>query len=131
MDHADPPLAGSPEPLHDSVAGTDAGPGEKYAMNPHLTSTEKGWGRGTAPLPQTPSPKTNLGRLHKSLDTPRQESASTLLSLFSVLVLICFVSTSRTSERIPLPSTDRSPDVIFSSLLLFFPVSAVMTFLSS
>src|SRR5215813_12034279 len=119
MDHADPPLAGSPEPLHDSVAGTDAGPGEKYAMNAHPTSTEKGWGRGTAPLPQTPSPKTNLGRLHKSLDTP-------LLSLFSVLVLICFVSTSRTSERIPLPSTDRSPDVIFSSLLLFFPVSAVM-----
>src|SRR5262245_49698770 len=70
MDHADPPLAGSPEPLHDSVAGTDAGPGENYAMNPHPTSTEMSWGRGTAPLPQTPSPKTKFGRLHKSLDTP-------------------------------------------------------------
>jgi probable HAF family extracellular repeat protein len=39
-------------------------------MNAHPTSTEMGWGRGTAPLPQTPSPKTNLGRLHKTLDTP-------------------------------------------------------------
>ena|SRR5215813_567562 len=39
-------------------------------MNPHPTSTEMSWGRGTPPLPQTPSPKTKLGRLHKSLDTP-------------------------------------------------------------
>ena len=70
MDHADPSLAGSPEPLHDSLAGTDAGPGENYAMNAHPTSTEMSWGRGTAPLPQTPSPKTKLGRLHKILDTP-------------------------------------------------------------
>ena len=39
-------------------------------MNLHPTSTEMGWGRETTPLPQTPSPKTELGRLHKSLDTP-------------------------------------------------------------
>jgi len=69
MDHADPPLAGSLEPLHDSLAGTDAGLGEKYTMNAHRTSTEMGWGRGTAPSPD-PIPKTKRGHLHKSLDTP-------------------------------------------------------------
>src|SRR5882762_8166997 len=69
VDHADPSLAGSTEPFHDSLAGTDAGPGENSAMNAHPTSTEMGRGRGTAPFPGTPSPKTKLGRLHKSLDT--------------------------------------------------------------
>jgi hypothetical protein len=44
-------------------------------MNLHPSSTEIGWGRGTAPLPQAPSPKTKLGRLHKSLDTPESESS--------------------------------------------------------
>src|SRR2546428_13534200 len=39
-------------------------------MNAHPTSTEMGRGRGIAPFPGTPSPKNNLGRLHKSLDTP-------------------------------------------------------------
>jgi hypothetical protein len=39
-------------------------------MNEHPTSTEMSRGRETAPFPGTPSPKTNLGRLHKSLDTP-------------------------------------------------------------
>src|SRR5690348_6910030 len=52
MDHADPPLAGSLEPLHDSLAGTDSGLGEKYTMNAHRTSTEMSWGRGTAPFPR-------------------------------------------------------------------------------
>src|SRR5246127_3656176 len=52
MDHADPPLAGSLEPLHDSLAGTDAGLGEKYTMNAHRTSTEMSWGRETAPFPR-------------------------------------------------------------------------------
>ena len=70
VDHADPSLAGSPEPLYDPVAGTDAGPGESYAMNAHPASTEMGWGRGNAPFPSAPSPKTTLGRLHKTLDTP-------------------------------------------------------------
>src|SRR5712692_2874177 len=70
VDDADSSLAGSLEPLHHSVAGTDAGPGKNYAMNAHPTSTEMGRGRGIAPFPGTPSPKNNLGRLHKSLDTP-------------------------------------------------------------
>src|SRR5246500_5070318 len=52
MDHADPPLAGSLEPLHDSLAGTDAGLGEKYTMNAHRTSTEMSWGRETPPFPR-------------------------------------------------------------------------------
>jgi hypothetical protein len=68
VDHADPSLARSPQPLHDSVAGTDAGPREDYAMNGHPAST--GMGTGTAPFPCTSSPKTKPGRLHKSLDTP-------------------------------------------------------------
>src|SRR3989442_15336003 len=73
VDHADPSLAGSTEPFHDSLAGTDAGPGENSAMNAHPTSTEMGRGRGTAPFPGTPSPKTKLGRLHKSLDTTQPD----------------------------------------------------------
>jgi hypothetical protein len=71
---ADSSLARGAEPLHDSVAGTDAGPGENYAMNAHPTSTEMRCGGGTAPLPQAPSPKTELGRLHRSLDTPSRVS---------------------------------------------------------
>src|ERR1700757_3937568 len=59
MDHADPPPAGSLEPLHDSLAGTDAGLGEKYTMNAHRTSTEMGWGRGTAPFPRPHPQKQN------------------------------------------------------------------------
>jgi len=39
-------------------------------MNVHPTSTEMSRGRETAPFPGTQSPKTNLGRLHKTLDTP-------------------------------------------------------------
>src|ERR1700675_2162731 len=58
VDHADSSLAGSTEPLHHSMAGTDAGPGENYAMNAHPTSTEMGPGRGGGPPPRPPSPKT-------------------------------------------------------------------------
>ena len=47
-------LAGSIEPLHDSVAGTDAGPGESFAMT--TWNAIASMGRGS--------------RLHKSLDTP-------------------------------------------------------------
>ena len=72
MDHADSSLARSAEPLHDSVAGTDASPGENSAMNVHPTSTEMSRGRETAPFPGAPSPKTNPGRLHKNLDTPSE-----------------------------------------------------------
>ena len=39
-------------------------------MNAHPASTEMGWGRGNAPFPSAPSPRTTLGRLHKTLDTP-------------------------------------------------------------
>jgi len=60
VNHADPSLARSAQPFHDSVGGTDAGPGENSAMNAHPTSTEMGRGRGTAPFPGAPSPKTNL-----------------------------------------------------------------------
>ena len=76
VDHADPSLAGSLEPLHDSVAGADAGPGESYTMNAHPASTVMGWGRGNAPFPSTPSPKTTLGCLHKTLDTPFRNRCS-------------------------------------------------------
>src|SRR5271169_1428015 len=68
VDHADSSLARSAEPLHDSVAGTDAGPGESCAMTTRNASTSMGRGRDTLPL--HPIPKTKPGRLHKSLDTP-------------------------------------------------------------
>jgi hypothetical protein len=42
-----------------------------------------GRGRGTAPFPGTPSPKTKLGRLHKNLDTPTS-AGGTLSSLFTL-----------------------------------------------
>ena len=70
MDHADSSLAGSIEPLHDSVAGTDAGPGESFAMTTWNATTSMGRGRDTLPL--HPIPKTKPGRLHKSLDTPEK-----------------------------------------------------------
>src|ERR1700684_72911 len=69
VDHADSSLARSLEPLYDSVAGTDAGLGESYAMKTGLL-LNRCRGRGTAPFPGTPSPKTKPRRLHKSLDTP-------------------------------------------------------------
>ena len=68
VDHADSSLARSFEPLHDSVAGTDAGTGENYAMKT-AASTSPVRGRGIAPSPD-PIPKNKPGRLHKSLDTP-------------------------------------------------------------
>ena len=84
VDHADPSLAGSPEPLHDSVAGTDAGPGESYTMNAHPASTRWAGEGEHAPFPSTPSPKTTLGRLHKTLDTPFSAAATSvqILCLF-------------------------------------------------
>src|SRR5882724_13703767 len=42
------------------MAGTDAGPGENYAMNQHPTSTEMGRGRGPAPSPAPHPQKQNL-----------------------------------------------------------------------
>jgi hypothetical protein len=68
VDHANSSLARSPEPLHDSVAGTDAGPGKGCAMTTQNASTSMGRGRDTLPL--HPIPKTKPGRLHKRLDTP-------------------------------------------------------------
>jgi hypothetical protein len=53
VDHADSSLAGSTEPLRDSVAGTDASPGENSAMNAHPTSTKMG---EEGELPPSPAP---------------------------------------------------------------------------
>jgi uncharacterized protein YyaL (SSP411 family) len=39
-------------------------------MKTGAASKSLGRGRGTAPFPGTPSPKTKTDRLHKSLDTP-------------------------------------------------------------
>src|SRR5207248_2239553 len=70
MDHAHSSLARSAEPLHNSVAGTDASPGESRIMKTQNASKSLGRGRGTTPFPCTPSPKTKPGRLHKRIDTP-------------------------------------------------------------
>jgi putative transposase len=53
-------LARSPEPLHNSLAGTLGGPGENYAMKPGVASMTLGRGRGTAPLPRHPIPKNRI-----------------------------------------------------------------------
>jgi len=59
-------LAGSLEPLHDSVAGTDAGPGAGGVMKAQNPSAIAGRGR-ILPLPSAPIPKTKPGRLHRKL----------------------------------------------------------------
>ena len=53
MDHADTPLAGSAEPLHDPLAGTNAGTGESSVMKRDLYSA----GQGKERLPLQPHPK--------------------------------------------------------------------------
>ena len=58
MDDADPPLARSLEPLHDSVAGTHAGLGKSCAMTTRNASTSMGRRRDTLPL--QPTQKQNL-----------------------------------------------------------------------
>ncbi len=86
VDHADPSLAGSPEPLHESVAGTDAGPGENYAMNAYPTSTEMGRGKGNCPLPRHPIPKNKPRSFtQKSGHTPTARSPPLPTSSFSEL----------------------------------------------
>ncbi len=57
VDHADSSLAGSFEPLHDSVAGPDAGLGETRVMKARNPSKSMGRGRGIYPLPLHPIPK--------------------------------------------------------------------------
>ena len=59
-------LARSLEPLHDSVARTNAGPGKSRAMTMRNVSTSMGRGRGTL----HPIPKTKPGHLHRGIDTP-------------------------------------------------------------
>jgi hypothetical protein len=49
VDDAHPPLAGSLEPLHDSVTGTNACPGENRIMRAQNLSTWLGEGRDVAP----------------------------------------------------------------------------------
>ena len=49
MDHADPSLARGPEPLYDSMAGSNAGPGESRVMKAQNLSTSLGEGRDAAP----------------------------------------------------------------------------------
>jgi hypothetical protein len=73
MDHADPSLERSAELLHYPVAGADAVPGKDGGVKTATAITLTVQGKGKLPpSPATPSPnpKTNLGRLHKELDTP-------------------------------------------------------------
>src|SRR5437870_1666794 len=58
------------EPLRDSVAGTNAGPGESCVMRTQNLSTSLGEGRDAAPSLAHPSQKPNPGRLHRRVDTP-------------------------------------------------------------
>ena len=58
--------------LHDSVAGTNTGTGENRVMKVQNLSTSLGEGREAAPSLAHPSPETKPGRLHRSVDTPRE-----------------------------------------------------------
>jgi hypothetical protein len=60
VDNADSSLAGSLEPLHHSVAGTNAGPGTGGGMKAQNPSTSLGEGSDTAPSLAHPSQKQNL-----------------------------------------------------------------------
>jgi hypothetical protein len=60
VDDADSSLAGSLKPFHDSVAGTDAGPGEGGVMKAQNPSTSLGERRDVAPSLAHPSQKQNL-----------------------------------------------------------------------
>jgi len=71
VDDADSSLARSVEPLHDSLAGTDAGPGAGGVMNrkPFLKSLSEG--RGNCPLPSRTHPqKQNLAVYTEELTMP-------------------------------------------------------------
>jgi hypothetical protein len=78
VDHAHPSLARSAEPLHDSLAGPDAGLGESCTMKVRHTSAGMGGAKGSAPCPAPPSPNTNPGRLHKGMDTPQSPGEAEL-----------------------------------------------------
>ncbi len=91
VDDADPSLAGSLEPLHDSVAGTDAGPGASGAMKAQNPSTSLGEGREMLPLPSRthPKPKTKPGRLHRRVDTPRGIWLMARCEALAVVYVLC------------------------------------------
>jgi hypothetical protein len=65
---ADSSLARSLEPLHDSVAGTNAGTGENCVMKAQNPSTSLGEGKGRYLFLAHPSPETKLGRSHRRVD---------------------------------------------------------------
>src|SRR5579864_6602055 len=69
MDNANSPLARGSQPLHHSLAGTNARTGESSVMK--AISTAMGRGRDTLPLQPYPKNETQ-GRLHRRFDTPLQ-----------------------------------------------------------
>jgi hypothetical protein len=60
------------------VARAHACLGKSCAMTRQKVSTLMSRGRGTAPFPGTPSPKTTPSRLHKIFDIPRCNKLPTL-----------------------------------------------------
>jgi putative transposase len=81
VDDADRSLAGSAQPLYDSVAGTDAGFGTSCAMTRQKASTSVGPGKGQLPPSPDPIPKNKPSRLHKRFDTPSAAACQILRKL--------------------------------------------------
>jgi len=79
-------LAGSIEPLHDSVAGTDAGLGESFAMTTWNATTSMG--RGRTPFPYTPSQKQNLAVYTKVLTHPTFSGSLACIRLSKCTIMV-------------------------------------------
>ena len=93
-------------------------------MNAYPASTEMGWGRGNAPFPSAPSPRTTLGRLHKTLDTPLDlpEPLSEVLRLPAVhgIRIHCSGANPFGSARIcQLPPVVRYPNLTTLAFAVF------------
>jgi hypothetical protein len=107
-------LAGCPpaEPASASPTGNDSQqptlPYNDFSANGNYPLNFVSQSKGalqTAPFPGTPSPKTNLGRLHKSLDTPLYILSRTTLNHWRVMRSPCSDWSGATSNSVPSPAT--------------------------
>ena len=98
VDDADSSLAGSVEPLHDSLAGTDAGPGAGGVMNVQTLSKIAERGKGKLPPSLAhPSPKTNLAVYTEELTHLQKPLFSIVCKPFhAVLITLPSARPSRT-----------------------------------
>jgi hypothetical protein len=61
-------------------------------------------GREPAPFPDAPSPKTNLGRLHKTLDKPRSSREPMVFYMVELVRTICKVAVGGSAQHVDRPA---------------------------